>query len=175
MKIEEYLINGVTLFVILLSIPAVILIPTIFFEYMFSLDINLETTVLGSWSEVWLHAYAGQPPEVAHHALSLDIAGCLFLLFSTISFLRKKIQGMSNTSINYKITWKYLPMFLLEEPSFFTYRFTIVTFLTICSIITNEIFWPSLNCFDQWFLAFVLLIGDKYIKSRLISFLKARL
>ena len=172
---EDYLLKGVSILLIFLSLPAVVLIPVIFSKYMFSLDFSLENTFLALWSEVWLHAHAGQPPIIANHALCFDIAGCLFLIFSDISFLRNVLTGKAHANINNKLTWKDFPSFLLEEPSFFTYRFAIVTFLTFCSIIINEIFWPSLNFLDQWFLALVLLFGDKYCKPMIMRFLRNHL
>lgn len=159
---EDYLMQGISLFLIFLSIPAVILIPTIFFKYMFSLNFDLETGFLARWSEVWLHAFAGPPPNIATYALSFDIAGCLFLIFSDITFFRSLLTGNKAKKINPKIGgWREFPRFMFEEPSFFTYRFAIVMFLTINSIIINEIFWPSLNFLDQWFLALLLLFIDK--------------
>lgn len=165
---EDYLSQGISLFMIFLSIPAVILIPTIFFRYMFSLSFDLETSFFARWSEVWLHAHVGPPPNIATYALSLEIAGCLFLISSDISFLRNLLTGKTHSNSDNKITWKEFPSFLMKEPSFFTYRFAIVTFLTLCSIIINEIFWPSLNFLDQWILALVLLFGDKYFLRRII-------
>jgi hypothetical protein len=115
---EDYLLKGVSILLILFALPAVVLIPVIFSKYMFYLDFSLENTFLALWSEVWLHAFAGQPPSIANHALSFDIAGCLFLIFSDISFLRNVLTGKAHANINNKLTWKDFPSFLFEEPSF---------------------------------------------------------
>ena len=163
---EDFLTKGLSLLVILLSLPTVFLIPSIFFKYMFSLDLDLNTTFLGIWTEVWLHALSGQPTTIATYALSLDIAGCLFLIVSVISFLRNLFTETPNT--NNKAMWKDFPSLLLKEPSFFTYRFALVTFLTLCSILINDIFWPSLNFLDQWFIALIFLFGDKYFLRKIV-------